>query len=172
MSSTRQEPQGPRSEEERERRQVPVDLVGGLSLLVIVVIFLVRAGEANRDWIFPIVLSYALGVMAVYLVVRGLLGRGDRILAVPPLLRGEGTDVGVFTLLTVAYVVLLRPIGFWITTSLMIVAGASYLDTKLSRRSLAISVVVAVAISVGAFLLLTRVFYVPVPRARWAPWNN
>lgn len=149
--------------------QVSQDLVGGLVLGSIVAVFLLRAGPMNRDWVFPLVLAWATGVVSAYLVVRGLLGHGERISARPTLFRGGALDIGVFIAMAVAYVALLRPLGYWIMTSVMIFAASQYLDTRRSRANVVISAVVAIVVSLGAFLLLTKVFYVPVPKARWLP---
>lgn len=170
-SSTETPVTDPTAEEETPAGpQVSQDLVGGLVLGAICAVFLLRAGPLDRDWVFPIVLAWAAVVVAVYLVARGLLGYGDRIDARPDLLHGGALDIGVFIAMTVAYVALLRPVGYWIMTSVMIFGASLYLDTRRSRANVIISAVVAIAVSVGAFLLLTKVFYVPVPKARWLPW--
>ena len=91
----------------RNRPQVRSDLVCGVAMLGFFAVFRVKAGETNLDWLYPIGLSYVLGALAIFLILRGLLGYGDLVAAVPPLLRRQGTDVAVFILLAVAYVVLL-----------------------------------------------------------------
>lgn len=148
---------------------VPQDLIAGIVLGAVVGLFWLRAGPLDRDWVFPLVLSWAGAVIAAYLVVRGLLGYGDRINARPRILTGGGLDISVFIALTIAYVALLKPVGYWIMTSGMIFATALYLDTNRSKKNMLLAAVVAIVVSVVAFLLLTKVFYVPVPKARWLP---
>ena len=139
-------------------------------MLAVVAVFLGNAGEVGAgkyDWLFPVVLSYALGGLALVLVVRGLLGKGERISVVPAVLRGQGIDVAVFSILSVLYVALVRPVGFWIMSALTIFAAAVYLDTRRSTRGALISSVVAILTCVVAYLVLTRVFYISFPPPPW-----
>ena len=155
---------------ESSRAEVSRELVCGLAMLGVVAVFLGNAGEVGNgkyDWLFPVVLSYALGLLAVVLVVRGLLGKGERISVVPAVLRGEGVDVAVFGVLSILYVALVRPVGFWIMSALTIFVAAVYLDTRRSVRGALISVVVAILTCVAAYLVLTRVFYISFPPAPW-----
>jgi Tripartite tricarboxylate transporter TctB family len=156
-------------------RQIPADLVAGLVMLGIAAVFRLKAGDERLDWIFPVTLSYVLGGLGLLLVIRGLTGRGDRVPAVPPILRqrslrGQGVDVAVFLGLTVGYVVLLSTVGFWVMSALTIFVAAVYLDPVRSPRRLAIAAAVAIAVCIAAYLLLTRVFYVPFPAADWLPF--
>lgn len=153
--------------------RIPLDLVGGICLLAIVALFLGRAGQDRLDWIFPRTLSYGLAIIGVYLTVRGLLRMGDRTDTLLPILRGRGVDVVVFSVMVFLYVVLARPVGFWIMSAVTLFAGAVYLDPERTPKRIAIAAVVALLVCVLSFLLLERVFYVPVPRARWIPgWGS
>jgi hypothetical protein len=151
------------------RSGIPIDLVGGVFLLAVVAVFILNAGGGTLDWIFPLTLSYALGVIAVYLTVRGLLGVGDRIDTLVPVLRGQGIDVLVFTVIAVIYVLLLRAVGFWTSSALMLFAGSVFLDHARSRKRIALSAVVAVAVCLLAYGLLVRVLFVPLPPEAWLP---
>lgn len=152
------------------RREISRDLVAGLVMLVFVAIFLGKAGEVSRtkfDWLFPVVLGYTLGVLALILVGRGLLGRGERMPAVPIILRGQGVDVAVFGVLTIVYVALVVPVGFWVSSAVLIVIAAVYLDTRRSTKGFAIAVAVALfACSIG-YLTLTQIFYIQFPLGPW-----
>jgi hypothetical protein len=150
--------------------QISRDLVAGIVTLGVVAVFLGNAGEVSRgeyDWLFPVALSYALGVFAVILMLRGLLGRGERMPVVPVVLRGQGIDVLVFCVLTVLYVVLVPRLGFWATSTTMIVAGAVVLDTRRSVKTVLLAVAVAVAVTVVGYLTLTDIFYVRFPTGPW-----
>jgi hypothetical protein len=161
----------PEADSERtDQRQIPADVVGGLVMLGIAAVFRLKSGDEKLDWIFPVVLSYVLGGLGLLLVVRGAMGRGARVPAVPPILRGQGLDVAIFIGLTVGYVVLLDTVGFWLMSVLTIVAAAMYLDPDRSMRRLALAFAVAVGVCLGGWLLLTRVFYVPFPPADWLPF--
>jgi Tripartite tricarboxylate transporter TctB family len=153
-----------------ERRQIPADAVAGLVMIGIAAVFRLKSGEERLDWIFPVALSYILGGLGILLVVRGLLGHGARVSAVPPVLRGQGLDVAIFVGLVVAYVVLLEPVGFWVMSVLTITVAAMYLDPERSLRRLAIAFAVAIGVCLAGWLLLTRVFYVPFPPADWLPF--
>lgn len=161
----------------RDRRQIPADLVGGLAMIGIAAVFRLKSGEERLDWIFPVVLSYILGGLGILLVIRGLAGFGDRVPAVPPILRRQdgqrrqGLDVVVFVTLTVAYVALLSTVGFWVMSALTITVAAMYLDPVRSPRRLAMALAVAIAVCLLGWLLLTRVFYVPFPPADWLPFR-
>lgn len=150
--------------------RIAADLVGGMALLGIAAVFLLKAGEGRLDWLLPVVLSYGVGILGVLLVVRGLLGYGDRVAAVPPILRGQGVDVAVFIVLAVIYVLLASPVGFWTMSALMIFSGSVYLDVARSRRNLTVSVLAAAGICVVGYFVLTQVFYIPMPRGQWLPF--
>jgi hypothetical protein len=148
---------------------IPVDLMSGVFLLAIVAVFVLNAGDRALDWVFPLSLSYLLGAIAVYLTIRGLLGFGDRTDTLLPVLRGRGVDVLVFTVLAAIYVVLLRAVGFWTMSALMLFAGSVFLDPTRSRKRIALSAVVAVVVCLAAYLLLVRVLFVPLPPEVWLP---
>lgn len=157
-------------EDPAPRRGVSIDLLGGIALLAIAAVFLLKAGEGSKDWLMPVSLGWGVVAVGVVLVVRGVLGHGERVDLVPPLLRGEGRDVSVFLALTVTYVVLVRPVGFWAMSFLNLFVASFYLSAERSRRDATVSVGVAAGVTVVAFLLLTQVFYVPLPKARWWPF--
>jgi hypothetical protein len=149
--------------DERHGPQISVDLFTGVIMLGIAALFLLNAGSTELDWLFPIVLSYALVAMAVVLIVRGALGFGGKMPLVPSILRGRGVDVLVFAASSVVYVALIPHVGFWIMTALTITVAAVYLDTRRSVKRLIISAVVAVVVCVVAYLMLTEVFYIEFP---------
>jgi hypothetical protein len=133
-------------------------------------VFVLNAGEGALDWVFPLSLSYTLAIIGVYLTIRGLLGFGDTTDTLLPILRGRGVDVFVFAVLTAIYVGLARAIGFWTMSAVMLFAGSIYLDPVRSKKRIALAAVVAFTVCIVAYVLLLRVFYVPLPRARWLPF--
>lgn len=150
--------------------QVRRDLVAGLTIFAIVAVFLGNAGEVGRgnyDWLFPVVLSYALAVLAAILVLRGLLGRGERMSLVPIVVRGQGLDVAFFSTLAVVYVVLVQWLGFWVMSVLMIAIGAIYLDTRRSTRGALVAIAVAITVCVVGYSALTEIFYIRFPGGPW-----
>ncbi|MPZ73935.1 MAG: hypothetical protein GEU74_12020 [Nitriliruptorales bacterium] len=158
------------SRDDEATGRIPLDLVGGVFLLAVAAVFVLNAGEEMLDWIFPLSLSYALGIIGVYLTIRGLLGFGPRTDTLLPVLRRKGVDVFVFSALTAAYVGLARSIGFWIMSIVMLFGGAVYLDHARTKTRVAVAAGIAVAVCLVAYVLLRRVFYVPLPRALWLPF--
>lgn len=150
--------------------EVRLDMLAGLALLAIAAFFLLGAGEGTLDWVFPSTLSYGVGILGVVLVIRSLFGFSEYVPVVPAILRGKGGAVAVFVLIMVVYVILIRPVGFWPMSALMIFVTASYLAPERSRRSVAIAGGAAVAVSVLAYFVLEYVFYVPFPEPRWLPF--
>lgn len=180
VTATHEAPEGPqngvdtsdaiRGRTEREKTsRIPMDLVGGLFLFSVVAVFLLNAGEGALDWIFPLSLSYTLAIIAGYLVVRGLLGFGDKTDTLLPIVRGRGVDVSVFTAIAVIYVVLVRAVGFWTMSAVMMFAGSVYLDSVRSKKRIGLAAVVALAVCIAAYVILVRVLYVPLPPERWLP---
>lgn len=149
---------------------IPLDLVSGLFLLAVAAVFIVQAGEGALDWLFPRTLSYGLGLLALYFTIRGLLGAGQRTSTLVPVLQGRGIDVFVFCVITASYVALTRAVGFWIMTVAMLFAGAVYLDERRTPARIALAAGVALAVCIVAYVVLRRIFYVPLPPARWLPF--
>lgn len=157
-------------EEQPAGRTVSVDLLGGLALLAIAGVFLLASGEGRMDWLMPVALSYTLVLIGIYLVVRGLLGRGERTFLVPGVLRGRGIDVAVFVAMSVVYVVLAPTVGFWVMSALMIIGSSLYLAPQRNRRVIVTSVLASVGVCVVFYLLMLHVFYVPLPASGWLPF--
>lgn len=150
--------------------QVRLDLLAGLVLLAIAGFFLAGAGEGTLDWVFPSTLSYGVGILGVVLVVRSGFGASQRVAVIPSVLRGKGGAVAVFVIIMVAYVALIRPVGFWPMSALMIFVTAAYLAPDRSRRSVAIAAAAALAVILLGYVVLEYVFYVPFPEPRWLPF--
>lgn len=166
MSSSTTDPEAPAT----AGPQVSRDLVAGVVMVAVAAVFLLDAGKVVRgeySWLFPIVLSYALGALALILIVRGLMGRGERMPIVPTVLRGRGVDTLVFSVLTVIYVALVPHLGFWLTSGLMIAATAIYLESRRSRLGSAVAIGVAVVTCAAGYLTLTEIFYIKFPTGPW-----
>ena len=155
---------------EVRRPHVRLDLIAGVVSLAIAAFFLLGAGSETLDWVFPRVLSYAIGAIGIVLLIRALFGYGGLVAAVPPILRGIGGDIATFIGAAIAYVVLLPLLGFWPVSGVMIFATSVFLARERSRRIVIISLSASIAACVLAYLLLERVFYVPFPRGRWLPF--
>lgn len=150
--------------------RVPLDLVGGLFLLFVAAVFILNAGDDMLDWIFPLSLAYTVGAIGLYLVTRGLLGLGEKTDTLVPVFKGRGVDVFVISSLVTVYVVLARPVGFWIMSMVMLFGGSVYLDNERTAKRMVSAAVVAFVVCIVAYLLLRKVFYIPLPKARWLPF--
>ncbi|MBA2276524.1 MAG: tripartite tricarboxylate transporter TctB family protein [Chloroflexia bacterium] len=169
-AATSQETEQPAKGESAVTGRISLDLVGGLFLLAVAAVFILKAGDDKLDWIFPLSLSYAAGIIGVYLTIRGLLGFGERTDTLVPILRGRGVDVFVFSVLTALYAGLARTVGFWTMSIVMLFGGAVYLDHARTTKRTIFAAVNAVAVCIVAYVLLRKVFYVALPRARWLPF--
>ncbi len=150
--------------------QMRQDALGGVALIGIALVFILNAGAGSMDWLFPEVLAYSLVAIGVVLIGRAVLGYGERVNVIPSVLRGKGTDVAVFVVLSVVYVALAKPVGFWVMSPIVLFVAAVYLANTRDRRALTQAAVVAVVVSVVAYLLLLQVFFVPLPKAKWWPF--
>ncbi len=149
--------------EERPSPEISQELIGGLVLFLMAAVFLLNSGDGRMDWLFPQVLSYLLIASGVVMLGQAALGRGKKVPLIPPILRGKGVDVVVFTGLAIVYVVLARPVGFWIMSFVTLFGAAVYLATRRDRRVLLQSLAVVSVVVVVGYVLLLHVFYVPLP---------
>lgn len=148
------------------RKVIDRDLVGALALLVIGAVSVSQMGTSTADWAFPRTLTYTIIAIAVVMVVR-VLFRAVRGLGLETLTAsGHGqtvTDVLVFSVAVLAYVLLISVLGFWLDSFLMLVVTSVYLTTRRNIRSMLIAAVVAAGICALAYFIFLDVFYIPFP---------
>ena len=134
------------------------DRLTGLVLLLLAVAYGVTAsgyeamiGDPLGPAVFPIVLAIPLGLFAVYLVLRP-----DREPAWPrgPALRKQVLAFVAF----VAYVYLLEPLGFVVSTFLAVVVVGRLLGARLPEAGAA-----GVGIAVVLFVLFDTLLGLPLP---------
>lgn len=159
------------SETRREPIRVSEEILAAGVCFVLAGLFQSRTGISGRplEWVYPQWLLIFIAAVGVILLVRGLLGYGEKYELVPPILRGEGRDVAVFILIAVIYVLLLEPVGFWPTSILMVFVASMILTTERTVRTAAVAAVTAVAIAVIGHLVFRRIFYIPFPEPPWWP---
>jgi putative tricarboxylic transport membrane protein len=126
------------------------------AVLVAVGIFLIvdavtlTAGFAKVDPVgpraFPIVIGVVLIALAVVLAVaipRGSVGEADAGEDVDPDMPGDWRTVGLLVGVFVAVIVLVNPLGWVITGTLLFAAAATILGNKHYVRNIAIGLVLA-----------------------------
>jgi hypothetical protein len=158
--------------------QVPVDVVGGFIVCAIASFFYAFSGEDLGDWIWPRSLAQFLAVAGILLVFRGFSpsGRTRSVPFLPRALQGRAalrrgdSDVLIFALLVVAYVVLMDLLGFWLVTFVVVAFGSMALDLERTRRKRVISLLSAAAVTVVGYIIFEIVFYVPFPGTPGAPF--
>ena len=149
------------------------DLVTALVLFGIGAVFSADSGENVKDWIFPLLATYLVLGIAVALFVlaifRAIKKRHADIIHLTSEDRIAYFDVLVFSLIVLAYVLVMYGLGFWLSSLLMLTLTSVYLTLDKTRRNIRLALVVPLATSVAAYLIFTHVFYVPFPEATWWP---
>lgn len=159
------------SETRSEPIRVSEETLAAGVCFVLVGLFQSRTGISGRDleWVYPQWLLIFIAALGVVLLVRGLLGYGEKYELVPPIFRGQGRDVAVFILIAIGYVLLLEPVGFWPMSILMVFVSSMILTSERTVRAAVVSAVTAIAIAIVGYLVFRRVFYIPFPEPPWWP---
>jgi len=152
------------------------DLLTALLLFCIGAVFWLDSGSDVKDWIFPLLATYLILGVAVILLARVVLGavlqhapdvidgfRNNRAVVI---------DLVVFCAIVLVYVLVMKGIGFWLASFLMLTASTVYLTMEKTRRSLVFAVVVPLVACVVTYLVFLHVFYVPLPEAAWWPGES
>ncbi|AYY11705.1 tripartite tricarboxylate transporter TctB family protein [Actinobacteria bacterium YIM 96077] len=162
----------PAREENPGRLRISEEIIAGCVCFAVAGLFGMRTGDGGRwlDWVYPQWLLGVIAAVGVILVVRGLLGYGNKRSLVPPVLRGGGTDVAAFAVLAIGYVLLVDVAGFWPMSALLVALASLYFAGERSRRTLIISVLTAVAVSLVGAVVFREIFYIPFPEPPWWPF--
>ena len=154
-------------------RLVDRDLLTALVLFCIGAVFSADSGDDIKDWIFPLLATYMVLGIAVALVLlvifRAIVKRAPDIIHLSSEDRTGYFDVLVFSLIVLAYVLLMYGLGFWLSSLLMLTLTSTYLTLDKTRMNMGLALVVPLVACVAAYLIFTHVFYVPFPRATWWP---
>ncbi len=149
------------------------DLLTALVLFGIGGVFLSDSGNDLKDWIFPLLATYLVLGIAVALVLLVIFRAIMKRLPDIPRLTAEDRiayfDVLVFFLIVLAYILVMRGIGFWLSSLLMVTLTSIYLTLEKTRRNMILALVVPLLFCIAAFFVFTHVFYVPFPQATWWP---
>jgi hypothetical protein len=148
------------------------DFLGSALLFVIGGVALSQVGDDSpRDWVLPLLAIYSVLAIAAALFLRFLIvsfvkNAPDMI----RLLRQDTpiyTDVAVFCVIVLCWVLLMFGLGFWLASFFMLLAASLYLTQEKTRKNLTVDVVVSLGACVVAYIVFLHVFYVPVPVASW-----
>ena len=149
------------------------DLLTALVLFGIGGVFLSNSGNDLKDWIFPLLATYVVLGIAVALVLLVIFRAMMKTLSKIPHLTAEDRvayfDVLVFFLIVLAYILVMRGIGFWLSSLLMVTLTSIYLTLEKTRHNMMLAIVVPLLFCIVAFFVFTHVFYVPFPKATWWP---
>ena len=155
------------------RRLMDRDLVTALVLFGIGAVFSADSGENVKDWIFPLLATYLVLGIAVALFVlaifRAIKKRHADIIHPTSEDRIAYFDVLVFSLIVLAYVLVMYGLGFWLSSLLMLTLTSVYLTLDKTRKKIGLALVVPLVACVAAYFIFTHVFYVPFPEATWWP---
>lgn len=171
MSHSTVDPQDPAATvaeadaEERGGPWLPLDVAAGLALGGLALFFWGNAGTvSNKDysWLFPVILSVTMGLIAAILLIRGLITRRQpvRLAAVE---RDTAVNVTGFALVAVIYAVLIPHIGFWTCTLLVISLASLVMSERKNLRSILTSFAIGTAVAVVGYLVLADIFYIRFP---------
>ena len=142
---------------------VSIDLLASVTLFLISAVLLSQSGVETRDWVVPRSLCYLLIGVVLVLLVKGLVRPGDKVPLIPPVARREGLDTAFFMAVAVVYVLAIPLFGFWISSAVALFVLSMTLAETRDRRTAIQSGATAVGVSAGAYLLMSYVFYVPLP---------
>ena len=149
------------------------DLLTALVLFGIGGVFLSHSGNDLKDWIFPLLATYLVLGIAVALVLLVILRAIMKRLPDIPHLTAEEriayVDVLVFFLIVLAYILVMRGMGFWLSSLLMVTLTSIYLTLEKTRHNMMLALVVPLLFCIVSFFVFTHVFYVPFPKGTWWP---
>lgn len=149
------------------------DLLTALVLFGVGAVFSADSGDDVKDWIFPLLATYLILGIAVALFVLVIFRAIMKRLPDIPHLTEEDRiayfDALVFFLIVLAYILVMRGIGFWLSSLLMVTLTSIYLTLEKTRHNMMLALVVPLLFCIVAFFVFTHVFYIPFPEATWWP---
>lgn len=155
------------------QRLMDRDLLTALVLFGIGAVFSADSGENVKDWIFPLLATYLVLGIAVYLfllvIFRAIMKRVTDIVHLTSEDRTAYFDVLVFSLIVLVYILVMYGLGFWLSSLLMLSLTSVYLTLDKTRKKIGLALVVPLVACVVAYFIFTHVFYVPFPEATWWP---
>ena len=137
-------------------------LIGLFLLGMSVFIYIHTRGFPREPRLFPMILLIALFIMSGWLVFQSMalpsLEAGRKVLASWPVL-----GLMVVTVFTVLYVILVKAVGFYLSTFLFMIGMPFYLRRGRNLRFYAVCVAVAVGFTGVMYLVFHEFLKVPTP---------
>lgn len=150
------------------------DFLSALVLIVIGGVIWADSGSDVKDWVFPLLASYiALAIGAVLLarvLLGGLLNRAPDLIVGLAEHRHVVIDLLVFGAIVLVYILVMKGLGFWLASFLMVTLTSLYLTLEKTRRNVITAIVMPLVVCIVAYIVFMHVFYVPVPQATW--WSG
>ena len=154
-------------------RLVDRDLLTAMVLLIVGGVAWLSAGGDVKNWIFPLLAIYLILGIAAALLARVIFSAIFDYVPDDVRVSDEDKsvlfDVLVFLLIVLAYMFVMYGLGFWLSSFFMLSLASIYLTLDKTRRSIALAVIVPLAICSAAYFIFLHVFYVPFPKATWWP---
>jgi len=143
------------------------DFLTAVVLFVIGAIFLSDGGEDIKDWAFPLLATYVVLVGAVFFAAKFLFatmrGRVADLIEFDADHKLAAKDVFIFLVVVLIYMSLMRTIGFWPTSVVMLLVLSIYLTLEKTRQNMTSAILAPIITCIIAYLIFTYVFYVPFP---------
>ena len=127
------------------QRLLDRDLVTGVVLLCVYSLFIADNSADPKDWIFPILANYVILIIGIILFARGafalIFNRLPDILHITRDERLAYTDVLIFFLIVLAYMLIMYGLGFWLSSWLMLSITSIYLTLDKTPRNIRLAMV-------------------------------
>ena len=155
------------------QRLVDRDLLTAVVLFCVYAVFSSGTSTDVKDWIFPILATYVILVIAVALVAKvalaAIMKRVPDTVHLTQEERISSIDVLVFFLIVLAYMFVMYGLGFWLSSFLMVSFTSIYLTVDKTRRNIWLAIIVPIGACIVFYFVFLYFFYVPFPRATWWP---
>ncbi len=143
------------------------DFLTALVLLVIGVIFSSDGGEDIKDWAFPLLATYVVFAASVAFFAKFIFttmrGRVADLIIFDEDHKLAAKHVFIFLVVVLIYMSIMRTIGFWPTSVVMLLVLSVYLTLEKTRQNMTSAIVAPICTCIIAYLIFTHVFYVPFP---------
>lgn len=147
------------------------DFLSALLLFFIGAVSLSQVGTNGRDWVLPLLATYAVLAFAAALFLRFLIvGVIKNAPDVVRLRRDEMpvyTDLIAFGVIALCWMYLMFGLGFWLASFFMLSAASLYLTQEKTLKNISLDFIVPLMACILAYLIFLHVFYVPLPTASW-----